>query len=1229
MKIRRLRFLNINSLRGEWEIDFTAGPLADAGLFAITGPTGSGKSSILDAITVALYGSVPRYGNERPEEIMTRHTAESFSEVEFEIRNVIYRSKWAIYRARKKSDGKIQPVQMELAELQSNTLLDLKPSEVPAKIEEITGLDKHRFMRSVMLAQGDFAAFLQAKEKERGELLEKITGLEIYSEISKEAYERDKNEKQKLAALESEINAEKLLSAEAIQELNEQMQGIENQTIEFKNQINEIQKQEEWLKKIAALEHDIARIEEQIAVNQQHLQAFKSEAARLQKHNELLPLRAEFQLVENKQAEVIAEENEQRNHENDLKICADKKDALEEKLKQNLAELQRAETRLKHEEPLIERTKDLDKEIAQQQKLVDTKTKDLQNLRETEKNLIRQTAQLKQRLAGNNHTLQENETWLQHNHNFAQLEKEWALINNLLTQIAALREAYKEAETEYKHYEHAVELLEEAQKSNMDVLKKNAVALQQTSDKISSMKTALNEKRAGRSADELDEENRVFAAQVTTLVIMQEIAERYSEIQQKSALFNESIGTLEAEIATTQTQAQTLAIQREQAEKERDLLQKIVEQNRRIAKYEDDRRHLHAGEACPLCGALDHPFVDPEHKFSETDDEKNWREKTGLCESLLREENELRLRLNGFETRLQNAIESRDQLEEDRQSKEKKFNSFNQQLENDFEISNLEGIKLAAEEIHEQRNNIETLQKELKEIESNLQTLAVREQELKEQSLTLSAELKSNEKQIAAQKLEKTNREKVLVAKREEGVERHEKLDALLEKYNEKTPRASELQDFENRMQKAMHEFLEKSQRNIELKNEQTALAAELAGEEKILTQKSLEREKYENELLSENNQLQEIQATRIELFGEQNPDEVLQSTRKAIEDTKTRLEQVRAEHAEAKSAWDKASARLASAEKKLETSRNQFQKMEADFLLALQKKGCASKEDYKAIFLSEEEVEGTTRKKKQLDDDAVRLAGNAEKTRRELEKEKSRKLTDNDAASLLKNRLEIEQLRSKSEQEKGEINERLRQNEALKKEFAATAKKIEKQQSVWQKWHRLSKLIGSSDGSVFSRFAQGLTLARLVQLANRHLVKLHDRYAIDKMPEADLELQIIDRYQADTTRPMRSLSGGESFLVSLALALGLSDLASRRNRIDSLFIDEGFGTLDADTLETAISTLENLQQSGKSIGVISHVEALKERLMTQIQLQKQSGGVSTLAVVDGGIPASGVDFGQ
>ena len=159
-----------------------------------------------------------------------------------------------------------------------------------------------------------------------------------------------------------------------------------------------------------------------------------------------------------------------------------------------------------------------------------------------------------------------------------------------------------------------------------------------------------------------------------------------------------------------------------------------------------------------------------------------------------------------------------------------------------------------------------------------------------------------------------------------------------------------------------------------------------------------------------------------------------------------------------------------------------------------------------------------------------------------------------------------------------------------------------------------LTRLIGSADGAKFSRFAQGLTLNHLVYLANEQLNKLDGRYQLQCQQNETLGLSVLDTWQGDSVRDTKTLSGGESFLVSLALALALSDLVSSKTSIDSLFLDEGFGTLDNGTLEVALDALDNLNASGKMIGIISHVESLKERIAVQIKVEKQSGlGVSVL----------------
>ena len=176
-------------------------------------------------------------------------------------------------------------------------------------------------------------------------------------------------------------------------------------------------------------------------------------------------------------------------------------------------------------------------------------------------------------------------------------------------------------------------------------------------------------------------------------------------------------------------------------------------------------------------------------------------------------------------------------------------------------------------------------------------------------------------------------------------------------------------------------------------------------------------------------------------------------------------------------------------------------------------------------------------------------------------------------------------------------------------------AKELAEKQTIAERWAKLNKLIGSADGAKFKVIAQSYTLNLLLLHANKHLSYLSKRYKLQQVPDT-LALQVIDCDMCDEIRTVYSLSGGESFLISLALALGLSSLSSNNLKVESLFIDEGFGSLDAESLRTAMEALEQLQMQGRKIGVISHVQEMSERISVQVQMHKKVNGKSVLTVV-------------
>lgn len=305
MRFLKLRFENINSLKGKHEIDFTANPLAEAGLFAITGPTGAGKSSILDAITLALFNRVPRLstGNktlstsdiEELGAIITHGETSAFAEVEYDTNGKSYLSKWSISSTR---FGSLRDYEMEIAELPAQTILDLKKRDVPSKNEELIGLSYDQFIKSVLLSQGDFARFLKSTEKERSKLLEQITGTEIYRLIGQRAYEKNKSYKDEIKNLENLLENISIPSEEQITEVQKKLKEVTDTLVksekefQIKNTLLETKRQI----------HQLSNKLDQLIKDEEKLQTekekFKPQLKKLELHRKALTLSSRINEVE-------------------------------------------------------------------------------------------------------------------------------------------------------------------------------------------------------------------------------------------------------------------------------------------------------------------------------------------------------------------------------------------------------------------------------------------------------------------------------------------------------------------------------------------------------------------------------------------------------------------------------------------------------------------------------------------------------------------------------------------------------------------------------------------------------------------------------------------------------------------------------------------------------------------------------------------------------------------
>lgn len=382
MKIHKLIIKNLNSLKGEWRIDFTDPSYKDDGLFAIVGPTGAGKTTILDAICLSLYGRTPRLDSisNSSNEIMNRVSTECFAQTTFSCDEGVFRSSFEQHYSSSKRGSNLQPPKMELANDVTNEILANSKSQVPLKVGKLIGLNYEQFTRAVLLAQGQFKKFLEADANDRSALLETITGTQIYSDISIKVFERAKEENLKLTALNHTLSDIKLLTEEQQKELENQSNEIDAQTKKLKNEIQELGKQIKWINELKKLKDDSELLEQKLAKNREEISQFESQSN---------------QLLRDKRAQIIVEDYRIKKHSKesldnlDSKIVGDERKI--DNLKNEIAKLDKdvaqaetlanaAQKELDDQKPTIDNVKRLDTIIAEKKKDIEPEQNNLKQL---------------------------------------------------------------------------------------------------------------------------------------------------------------------------------------------------------------------------------------------------------------------------------------------------------------------------------------------------------------------------------------------------------------------------------------------------------------------------------------------------------------------------------------------------------------------------------------------------------------------------------------------------------------------------------------------------------------------------------------------------------------------------------------------------------------------------------------------------------------------------------
>ena len=635
----------------------------------------------------------------------------------------------------------------------------------------------------------------------------------------------------------------------------------------------------------------------------------------------------------------------------------------------------------------------------------------------------------------------------------------------------------------------------------------------------------------------------------------------------------------------------------QEAEAQRVLLESAraeVEIQARMAGMEDQRARLEEGRPCPLCGALEHPFAQPHFSASTEEAQRNLKAAKTASESADKESVLATQGLTRAEERLVGVQRRRGELRWQQTTDHEAF----EQIARSVRIYTPEAIDEAFAELDKAIADHHELLQALREAETR-QHAAEKTLLARQTTLATLDEKRSGEQKILADRDARiaaidAQTEHLKAALETQTAE----LQSALAPFDVAMPGPGAELALRRQLEERRQQFAQHAAARARLESERSQLTLRL--ETLIRQREELCRQAQNIEPASEPSSPN----------GDADLAARFQSQWTTLDAVRSALEQLRSAVAQAEATAEASRQNLAGLQKAAATQSAELQKQ-------MRHSAFADIGSLRSARLNDAQAAQLAALQSDLSLRAQALAGQLGHVREQIRVLRvERHTAEGEALAVLESRLKtLEEGSAASTERRATLSADLARDDQTRRSLADQLAQWEHESADLVVWDRLRRLIGSADGSVFQQFAQGLSLDLLVRHANRHLARLSDRYRLRRVETGELTLEIVDRHQADAVRPMQSLSGGESFLASLALALGLSDLAGRNVRIDSLFIDEGFGSLDAATLDLAVAALESLRLSHKTVGVISHVDLLKERIPVQIRIEKQAGGVSVLHV--------------
>ncbi|MDO4570008.1 MAG: AAA family ATPase [Planctomycetia bacterium] len=1216
MRLIRVKFCNLSSLVGCWEIDFTSPEYAKTGLFAIIGPTGSGKTTILDAICLALYGRTPRLENfsKTQDNIMSHLMNECWSEVIFESGGKKYQARWEHSRTkRSNAQSPFLGVERQLS-LLNGDILATKLREVQEKTTQIIGMDFSQFTQSIMLAQGKFAEFLKSDPKDKKVILEKITSTEVYRGICTIISTKTTEEEQKQREIQSQISAMDFLP--------------EQERIEKERRLNEVSMllEKTMLPEQKCLENQIRCVEEleQKTKRWDELSAEYDELMAREKRFEPDRRRLTLALRAEKVRSAWEEYDVATKNDAELRVNFEKIVAEESNLTKTLPILMaktREETQILD---IIQKEFALELELIQKTREIDASLLEITKREREMDSSIRETDAKIQECEKNQNTLakQKKET----EDALAQLEKYRS--ENLVDE--RLRDTLPQAEFSMRERDECARQLDE----KVRALAQAEAKLNAQKDDIAQKTQKLDE--IEREKDEKEKTSRELTSDFENIdTAFNTLYELRCEMDEKKKTIDRLEGLLKSIGEARKMREKRLQeikeeeeILRKSSERVEELRENLSELCDELAEKREEARHLAAlksladlresleeGAECPLCGATHHPYVEnrpsepseiegeikkleknkntlerelaqaevskktssdflkkyPKNEFDEAIEEE-LRQRDALIVALeiktYSDDTILEEEIERLKNRVQEVKQDEKKSKLDRDEAQKKMDSARKDLE-----KTTEDLKKCADEINQARNIISYLMKTIQTLKDEIDSLRAKYAEKAQIFTTLISNFFDENVPDAP-------------------------LDALKERLRKWDEVESEIQKTKNAIQKIQHEN-EGLQR---LLNEFRAREEELARR----------KERIEEDIRL-------LKHERHETFGEKETNKEESAWREEIKVASARENLAKQEETRCQTRLESVEKQRIAESEKVEQSVAKCASLLQKFEDELSCENFRTPLDFFVSIMPTEERSKLKSEEDGLNAESIRLKTLRESIGGELEELRKNPATQRSKEEILQDKEKIDAQINDSVAEVAILRDTLEKDNERNELAREIRDRLNRQEREAARWRRLRDITGAAESNKddsFTSFAQSLTFSMLLFHANEQLRMLNPRYRLLLRAGKGLQTFIEDSHQENQIRAADNLSGGETFLASLSLALGLTQVVSKNIEINSFFLDEGFGSLDDDALVNALNTLENFRSAhgrNKLIGIISHVEALKEKIETKIEVIPFSAGRSIL----------------